>query len=472
MRQRLGIIITILLAIGILIAINSAAYVSEEEQQDSELSPNRSSYNAGPTGTRALYDFLSESGYKVMRWREAPDRLLGTAGEKIQSLVIIGPPRVSIEKEEAKSLLGWVARGGRLVIIDRRPEDYLLPASGEWKVTTEFLSFPGFGVDPSHPEQVTEGVQPIHPVLPTLLTRAVESVMPSKFFSSIKFFASRKESRKESDQKSTSENEGADDEALDEPPRPADSGFGPRVTIADSSSSSSPAPVVHLMAGNTVVLLDYPHGKGRIILLSDPFIVANDGIGLKDNLQLAINLLSTSDGLIAFDEFHQGRAATHNAFVSYFAGTPVLAICGQLALLILLVLWTRGRRFARPLPLPKVDRRSSLEFVASMAELQQRARAFDLAIENIYSRTRRVLARYAGVDYNTSRGEIAARIAARSTLSAHQVETLMRQSEDAINGEAISERQSIQLVKRLREVEGALGLRMRSREVKQTAQNI
>ena len=84
MRQRLGIIITILLAIGVLIAINSAAYVSKEEEQDSELSPNRSSYNAGPTGTRALYDFLSESDYKVMRWREAPDRLLGTAGEKIQ----------------------------------------------------------------------------------------------------------------------------------------------------------------------------------------------------------------------------------------------------------------------------------------------------------------------------------------------------------------------------------------------------
>jgi hypothetical protein len=471
MRQRLGIIITFLLAIGVLIAINSAAYVSEEEQQDSEISPNRSSYNAGPTGTRALYDFLSESGYKVMRWREAPDRLLGTAGEKIQSFVIIGTPRVSIEKEEAKSLLGWVARGGRLVIIDRRPEDYLLPPSGEWKVTTEFLNFPGFGVDPSHPEQVSEGVQPIHPVLPTLLTRDVESVMPSKFFSAIKFFTSRKEARKESDQ-STSENEGVDDEAFDEPPRPADSGAGPGGTIADSSASGSPAPVVHLMAAQTVVLLDYPHGQGRIVLLSDPFIVANDGIGLKDNLQLTKNLLSTSDGLIAFDEFHQGRAATHNAFVNYFAGTPVLAICGQLALLVLLVLWTRGRRFARPLPLPKVDRRSNLEFVASMAELQQRTRAFDLAIENIYSRTRRVLARYAGVDYNTPRGEIAARIAARSTLSAHQVETLMRQSEEAINGEAISERQSIQLVKRLREVEGALGLRMRSRDVKQTAQNI
>jgi hypothetical protein len=333
---------------------------------------------------------------------------------------------------------------------------------------------------------MTEGVKPLHPVQPTLLTRDIESVQPSRFFSSIKFFAIGKETGKKSDQGSAQSGGGGGggpgsggdeslDSGVDEPP-PPDSGIGPGVgptiTISGSSISASPAPVVHLSAAQTAVLLDYPHGRGRIVLLSDPFIVANSGLALKDNLQLAINLLATADGLTAFDEYHQGRGITHNAFVGYFAGTPVLAICGQLALLILLILWTRGRRFGRALPLPQVDRRSSLEFVASMAELQQRARAFDLAIENIYSRTRRVLARYAGVDYNTPRAEIAARVAARSTLPAHQVETLMRQSEDAINGGAISERQSIQLVKRLRELESALGLRMRSREVKQTAQNI
>ena len=482
MRQRLGIIITVLLAIGILIAINSAAYVSEDEKQDSELAPNRSSYNAGSTGTRALYDFLSESGYKVMRWRDTPERLLGDSGKNVRTFVIIGTPRVSVDEDEAKSLLLWVERGGRLVIVDRRPEDYLLPPSGDWKVTTEFLDFPGFGVDPAHPEQMTEGVKPLQPVQPTLLTRDVESVMPSRFLSSIKLFVPGKEAKKKSDQTSVKNEEaggegvGEDFESsVDEPPAPADSGtgpgLGPKITIADSPHNS-PAPVVHLSTAKTAVLLDYPHGNGRIVLLSDPFIIANGGIGLKDNLQLAINLMATADGLTAFDEYHQGKGITHNAFVGYFAGTPVLAICGQIALLILLLLWTRGRRFARPLPLPQVDRRSSLEFVASMAELQQRARAFDLAIENIYSRTRRVLARYAGVDYNTPRAEIAARVAARSTLSAHQVETLMRQSEEAINGGGISERQSIQLVKRLRELESALGLRMRSREVKQTAQNI
>ena len=82
------------------------------------------------------------------------------------------------------------------------------------------------------------------------------------------------------------------------------------------------------------------------------------------------------------------------------------------------------------------------------------------------------LARYAGVDYNSSRSEIAERVAARSNLNAHQLETLMRQCEDTINGEPIHWRQAIDLVRRLRAVERKLGLRMRSRDERQAAENI
>lgn len=466
MRQRFGIIITIVLALGVLIAINSAAYVTEEEHQDSELSPDRSTYNAGATGTRALFDLLNETGYKVVRWRETPDRLQGAGGQKVKTFVIIGHTPVFIDENEAKSLLRWVELGGRLVIIDRRPVEHLLPPSGEWTITTELLAYPGVDVDPEKPEQMTQGVKPLHPVQPTRFTRDVEAIMPSRFFSAIKFFVPNKAATK-----NAGEHPLPSDERRDEGP-PAPESESKSTNAASSAQPTSPAPVVHFTASNSPLLVDYPHGKGNIVLLSDPFIVANDGITLKDNLQLAINLLSNSDGQIAFDEFHQGHGTTRNAFASYFSGTPILAICGQIALLIILMLWTRGHRFARPLPLPRVDRRSSLEFVASMAELQQRAQAFDLAIENIYSRTRRVLARYAGMDYNSSRTEIASRVAARSSLDAHGLETLMRQSEEVINGGAINERQSIHLVKRLREVEASLGLRMRSRDIKQTAQNI
>src|SRR6266550_8125689 len=105
MRQRFVIILMFVLAVGILIAINSFAYVQEEEKQDSELAPNRSSYNAGATGTRAFYDLLNESDYKVTRWREPPEKLLGASGEKVSTFVIVGRPAISIEENEAKSLL-------------------------------------------------------------------------------------------------------------------------------------------------------------------------------------------------------------------------------------------------------------------------------------------------------------------------------------------------------------------------------
>jgi hypothetical protein len=232
---------------------------------------------------------------------------------------------------------------------------------------------------------------------------------------------------------------------------------------------TSPAPVVHIAGARKALLVDYSYGLGRIVVLSDPYIVSNGGIGLRDNLQLAINMLTNIDGLIAFDEYHQGRGSTQNAFASYFSGTPVLAIGAQIILLVLVLLWTRARRFARPLPLVQTDRRSSLEFVASMAELQERSRAFDLAIENIYSRTRRVLARHAGVDYNSPRAEIARRVASRSAIDASWLETLMRQCEEVINGQPTNWRQSIDLVRRLRETERILGLRMRSRDARQAA---
>ena len=451
MRQRFVIILMFLLAVVILIAINSFAYVQEEEKQDSEMAPNRSSYNAGATGTRAFYDFLNESGYKVTRWRERSDKVLGAGGERVSTFVIVGRPALAIDEDEADALLLWVKRGGHLLLIDRRPNEALLPRSSDWEVTTEFIGYPDFNVDPADQQEMTKDVKPARPVQPTPLTRAVESVMPSKFYSEIKFSRTAKASNKSPE---------ADEEQEHS------------LNSKSEASQAMPAPVVHLSEGDKNLLIDYPHGRGRIIVLSDPLILSKEGINLHDNLQLAIKLVTTNKGLIAFDEFHQGRGNTHNAFVNYFSGTPILAIGGQIALLIILILWTRGRRFARPLPLPSVDRRSSLEFVASMAELQERARAFDLAIENIYGRTRRVLARYAGVDYNTSRAEIASRVASRSSLEAHSLETLMRQSEEAINGAPISERQSIQLVKRLREVESSLGLRMRSRQVKQSAQNI
>jgi hypothetical protein len=471
MRQRFAIIITVAIVLILLVALNATSYVRINKTSDLEWQPDRSTYNSGATGTRALYDFLKESGREPIRWTEEPVSLLNQQSMKSATFVIVGQTAIEIKKEEAETLLNWVEGGGRLVIVDRSPPARLLPPSGHWSFTTQLTQYPAHDLQADNPEQMTEGVQPVQPGQPSLLTHQVESVMPSRFASLIGFYV------KDEQKTATTHLEPNPDVYVDEededgtynpppPPQPAPSAKA-YPTPAVIQEAVSPAPVAHLYDNRGALLVDYKHGAGQIILLSDPFIIANNGISRADNLQLALNVVAGRSGAILFDEYHQGHAAARNRLIAYFAGTPVLAMFGQFALIVLAVMWTRGRRFARPLPLPHVDRRSKLEYVASMAELQQRSRAYDLAIENIYARTRRVLARYAGVDNKSPRGEIAARVAGRSKLDRHKLETLMRHCEDAINGAPTTAAQSLALVAGLREVERILGLRMRSREIRQ-----
>jgi len=466
MRQRLAIIVTVTIVVGLLIVLNAVNYVQTAQPDESEWLPNRSTYNSGATGTQALYEVLNEAGYKVMRWRESPQVLLSQNRAKVATFVVVGRTLLPFNHEEAKDLLIWVKQGGRLVLIDRRPDVELLPESGDWTTTVEMPGYPSTEIDPSNAAEMTRGIASLHPVQPTLLTQGVEAVQPSRFASIVKISYTGPKTETNTPEHSYSSTAPTPFAEEPSPPPVKRAGeAGPAVVATN-------APMVHISDPQGAVLVDFPHGAGRIVVLSDPYLVANGGIALADNLQLTLNILGGSQGLIAFDEYHQRRGATHNALASYFEGTPILAICGQLILVVLVILWTQGRRFGRPLPLPQVDRRSSLEFVASMAELQRRAGALDLAIENIYSRTRRVLTRYAGVDYHSSRAEIAERVALRSSLNREQLETLMRECEETINGVAINERRSIELVRQLRETEGALGLRMRSREVRQAAEKI
>jgi hypothetical protein len=450
MRQRLTIILTIVVIVGLLVLLNAVTYVKEQKTGDSEFRANRSTYHAGPTGLRAFYDYLSESGHKVMRWRESTDKLLGKSGDSVRTLVVVGRTELPFTPDETNGVLSWVDRGGHLVLIDRDPQQDLLPRSGKWKIAATQLELPALDTDATDTNQMTERVTALKPDQPTLLTQQVQEVMPSRFSARLRLVAA--ESPDAEEQKSKKQ----------ATPKKA----------ALNGEDVDHAPVVHIEDRNGALLADYSYGTGRITVLGDPFIVANNGIRLRDNLQLAINLVTNGDGLIAFDEYHQGRGITQNEFASYFSGTPVLAIGAQIILLVLIIIWTGALRFARPIPLVQVDRRSSLEFVASMSELQERSRAFDLAVENIYTRTRRVLARYAGVDYNSSRSEVASRVALRSTIDAHSLETLMRQCEETINGAPTTSRQALDLVRRLREVEGTLGLRMRSRDARQAVENI
>src|ERR1043166_5800839 len=102
MRQRLLIVVTLIVVVVILVLLNAATYVKVEPHADSEAAPDRSTFNAGATGTRALFDFLHESGYEVARWRESTDALLSVNGPKPSTIVVIGEVRVRSEEHTSE----------------------------------------------------------------------------------------------------------------------------------------------------------------------------------------------------------------------------------------------------------------------------------------------------------------------------------------------------------------------------------
>jgi hypothetical protein len=492
MRSRFSIFILIALVVALLVALNAASYVRVEREPELEMTPDRSSTNAGPTGTRAIYEYLEASGHKVMRWRAPVEELLKEDGTTPSTFVVVGLVRRHFTDEEKRNLMRWVARGGRLVVIDRAPGQ-TLPAGGRWSVASSSTGVPGTDTRADDAESLVAGAKPLAPTQPTLLASGVERVAPSRFAARLRAVG-KDEHKREGTRtipygdpkgahpspsptpRDASEEDDSYDEPDEEPPPPKPTpapnarrgGAGVGIGGAHPEDAAEPdAPVFNFTDERGALLADYARGRGHVVVLSDPFIVANNGVARADNLQLATNVIAGGGGLIAFDEFHQGRGETHNEFITYFAGTPVLAMFGQLALIAAAVVWSRGRRFARPVPALRPDRRSKLEFVASMAELQQRARAFDLALENIYSRTRRALARYGGTDAAAPRAEIAAAVSARSGTDRARLETLMRDCEDAAAGEPITARRALALGASLRDLERTLGIRMRAREIKQ-----
>jgi hypothetical protein len=487
--------VALIILVVVLIGLNAASYVQKEKMPDTELNPNRSTYNTGATGSRAFYDLLSETGRKVTRWQEPPSALLKADKNTPRTFVVIGSVRREFEEDEIKNLLEWVSSGGNLVIIDREPPPELIATTINWKIASkrsEDLMF--FGADPSDQKQMTDQTIAGKPTQPTVYTVNINAVQPSRFASSANFWrleevsssrtidvpiqGSGSGSAKSASPVKTATPQKLKKESSNESytVRPSASGTPWTVRVETEKPvleqnikevSAQSAPVVHLANDKKNLLIDFPYGSGKIVYLTDPYIVSNSGIGLVDNARLGINVVASSEGSIVFDEYHQGYGSNKNQLIAYFSGTPVVAIVLQLAVLIGVIFYSQSRRFARALPEDEPNRLSKLEYVAAMAELQQRTKGYDLAIENIYSDFRRRTARSFGVDnHTTTRKEMANLIAERAGLDRNEVEDLLFKCEDIMHGEPTNKKEVVELTSRLREIEEKLGLQRRKRRQK------
>ncbi|HYF62569.1 MAG TPA: DUF4350 domain-containing protein [Herpetosiphonaceae bacterium] len=125
------------------------------------------------------------------------------------------------------------------------------------------------------------------------------------------------------------------------------------------------------------VVLALAEGRGVVYLVSSFDVLTNLGLRTEANARLAQNLLSRvpEGGTVVFDEIHHGRALPPKVPRNPVVFSPLVAAVIYSALVIGLWAWLNGRRFGTVVPLrEEVARRSSAEYVQSMAGLFQRGR--------------------------------------------------------------------------------------------------
>lgn len=485
MKQKLLVILVLGLLIALLAGLNAATYVQKEKVPDTEFAPNRSSYNSGSTGTQAFYSLLAETGRNVTRWQSSLETIASDIKSRPSVFVMVGPLRGQLTDAETTQLMKWVSAGGTLILVDREPSTDLALTTTQWQISVVPEVSPDlYNVDASDQRQMTASTPAHKPVQPSSFSHGVNAVQPSRFASAINLERFKdvevgSNARRRLEPRITSASSPSptpyDFYTGSQPPPPPpvkgdtasdyDEEDYEETVEAEGDQPSFEAPLVHIAGSGRNIVVEAPFAQGRVIILSDPYIVSNSGINLVDNARLAINLVTARDGLIAFDEYHHGYGANTNRFFQYFEGTPVIAIFLQCTLLVALVFFSQSRRFARPVVEPLRSRLSKLEYVSAMAELQQRTRSYDLAVENIYADFRRRVCSLVGLD-NTiaTKSEIAARVADRTGDDPRTIHELLYRCEDIVHGEPVGRKETVAVIDQIRRLETVLGLQRSSRK--------
>jgi hypothetical protein len=152
-------------------------------------------------------------------------------------------------------------------------------------------------------------------------------------------------------------------------------------------------PLLNTSLGPALVGLQ--EGRGYVYLAATVFPFTNQGIRETGSAALILNLLARAprDGTILFNEFHHGYntpPTLRRVVLRQWWGWAAL----YAVLVTVLYIVLTGRRFGRPVPLrADVARRSSAEYIQSLAMLFRRAKKQSYILEHYRQQLKRRLAR-------------------------------------------------------------------------------
>ncbi len=182
------------------------------------------------------------------------------------------------------------------------------------------------------------------------------------------------------------------------------------VEVAYPISSERVDAVPHLFIGNSPVLVSLQEQAGQVWVAGVPVPFTNRGIQDEGNAKIIANILAhvPSYASIGFDEAAHGYGEeTALDFNGWLFGTaPGWGILSGTAI-TMLYLALRGRRFARPIPLPDDRlRRESSEYIQAMATLFRRSGQRSEMLRHYESQLRRQVSERYALDPNLEPNEM------------------------------------------------------------------
>jgi hypothetical protein len=335
MTNRREVIILIVLFLGLVAFVLLGP--AQAPQEPTSSAPTTHSSAEG--GALALLRWTRDLGYDARRLEFQEFALT----EQADALVILSPAE-PIELAQAREILDWVEAGGTLILADDRTRLFAPANELLAELDIRIARYDeGGSIERATALQPALNMPPLREIAPQ--TRYVLSI------------------------------ERADTAPL----------FG----VHDSVSGE--------LEGT--VLLGLRRGTGYIYLSSASYPFTNEGLRDERHAALVLNLLRRipEGGRILFDEYHHGfyePPSLLGTIASTAWGWGLLYALGIGTIYLLLT----GRRFGQPVPLrEETRRRSSAEYIESMADLLQRGGKRGFVLRHYHSSLKRRLARPYGI---------------------------------------------------------------------------
>ena len=181
---------------------------------------------------------------------------------------------------------------------------------------------------------------------------------------------------------------------------PPQTSFPANTQVRNSLRLGRDDAVVHAVSAGGPAVVTFDQGAGRVVLSTVVHPFTNTGLREEGNPEFVLNVLALAGGpgRLWYDEWHRGiqpeTPAAGPGFGQWLRTAPAGRALLLAALVIFVAVALRGRSFGRPVPLPEARvRRTPLEYVTAMANLQRRARHRHAVLLDYHTRLKRTLAR-------------------------------------------------------------------------------